>query len=219
MVAGGDAFAQSDQAYTDYNPKYRNWRDDYTIDKIEYTKYRIIFHFRYVSKSGTYNSIIFYPKSGAYPWYLRDKETGKRFPLRAIHNVRRNGELMKEQVIGNSYSLRVLDGRGYTTFTCEIHFDRPPSELTQVDLIEGLGQEHNKNYFNFFDIQLKDKDHPDLGSPEDSAVEIVEKQDQPTNPPPTTVPDSIPKVNVLVAPLKIQPLPKEKSNTKEKAPQ
>ena len=132
--------------YTDHKPSYRKWQDDYIIDKIEYTTDRTIFYFRFVCKSGKYTSAIFYPPGGKHPWYLKGRDVRKNFYLKEIRNVRRNGKLMKSKVRSSSYSIAAIDGVGFTIFSCEVHFERLPNNVKIVDLIEGPGQEYNKNH-------------------------------------------------------------------------
>ena len=150
--------------YVDHKPVYRKWQDDYIIDKIEYTKDRTIFYFRFVCKSGKSTSAIFYPPGGKHPWYLKGRDVRKNFYLKEIRDVRRNGRLMKSRVRSAPYSVLALDGIGFTVFSCEVHFDRLPNNIKVVDLIEGSGQEYNKNHFNCFRVKLKTWNDDDLGN-------------------------------------------------------
>ncbi len=161
------------KTHTDHLPSYRKWQDDYTLDKIEYTKSGTIFYFRFVCKSGKYTNAIFYPPGGEHPWYLKGRNVRKNFRLKAIKNVRRNGKLMKSTV-RSVYSIPALEGKGYTVFSCEVHFERLPNDLTQVDLIEGKGQEYNKNHFNCFNIKLKTSKDKSLGKEKDSNKKLTE---------------------------------------------
>lgn len=159
------------KTYSDFKPQYRKWQDSYILDKIEYTKDRTIFHFRFVCKSGKYTNAIFYPPGGEHPWYLKGRNVKKNFDIKEIRNVRRDGKLMKSKVRNSAYSIAALDGQGYTVFSCEVHFDRLPNDLTTADLIEGKGQEYNKNHFNCFNVKLKTwKD--DLGKKSDSDKKV-----------------------------------------------
>ena len=159
------------KTYTDHKPSYRKWQEDYILDKIEYRKSSTVFFFRFVCRSGVYVSATFYPPGGEHPWYIKGRNVRKNFPLRAIKNVRRNGTLMKSNVVGSAYSVDAVKGSGYTVFSCEVHFDRLPNDLTSADLIEGKGQEYNRNHFNCFGIRLKTwKD--DLGDEKDSYNKI-----------------------------------------------
>ncbi len=167
-----DAAAQ--ETYTDHKPQYRKWQDSYILDKIEYTSSRTIFYFRFVCKSGKYTNAIFYPPGGEHPWYIKGRNVKKNFYLKEIRNVRRNGVLMKSRVRNTPYSINALEGGDYTVFSCEVHFERFPNDLKTADLIEGRGQEYNKNHFNCFNIKLKTSDDDDLGSSRDSDKKVDE---------------------------------------------
>ena len=130
--------------YTDHKPTYRKWQDDYILDKISYTSERTIFYFRFVCKSGKYTNAIFYPPGGEHPWYLKGRNVKKNYYLKELKYIRRNGKLMKSRVRSSAYSVSALEGAGYTVFSCEVHFERLPNDVTTVDLIEGKGQEYNK---------------------------------------------------------------------------
>lgn len=166
--------AAAQKTYTDHKPQYRKWQDDYILDKIEYTKSRTIFYFRFVCKSGKYTNAIFYPPGGEHPWYIKGRNVRKNYFLKEIRNVRRNGELMKSRVQNSAYSINALDGPGYTVFSCEVHFERFSNDLETADLIEGRNQEYNKNHFNCFNIKLKTWDDKDLGSSKDSDKKVRE---------------------------------------------
>ncbi|MCP4443506.1 MAG: OmpA family protein [Aureispira sp.] len=163
-------FAQKE--YTDHKPSYRPWQDDYILDKIEYTSDRTIFYFRFVCRSGMYTSAIFYPPGGEHPWYIKGRNVKKNFELKAIKNVRRNGELIASSVRRKSLKVAALAGSGYTVFSCEVHFERLPNDLEYADFIEGRGQEYNRNHFNCFNVKLKTWNSKELGSKKDSEEEV-----------------------------------------------
>lgn len=158
--------------YTDHKPSYRPWQDDYILDKIEYTDDRTIFYFRFVCRSGMYTSAIFYPPGGEHPWYIKGRNVKKNFELKAIKNVRRNGELVASSVRRKSLKVAALSGSGYTVFSCEVHFERLPNDLEYADFIEGRGQEYNRNHFNCFNVKLKTWNSKELGSEKDSEDEV-----------------------------------------------
>lgn len=167
-------YSTAQNLFTDHKPEYRKWQDDYILDKIEYTKDRTIFYFRFVCKSGKYTNAIFYPPGGEHPWYLKGRDVKKNFDILEIRNVRRNSKLMKTRVRDEAYSVAALDNVGYTVFSCEVHFQRLPNDLTTVDLIEGKGQEYNKNHFNCFNVKLKTWNDKDLGDEKDSDKNVGE---------------------------------------------
>lgn len=188
------------KTYTDFKPQYRKWQDSYILDKIEYTKDRTIFHFRFVCKSGKHTNAIFYPPGGEHPWYLKGRNVKKNFDIKEIRNVRRDGKLMKSKVRNTAYSIEALDGQGYTVFSCEVHFDRLPNDLTTADLIEGKNQEYNKNHFNCFNVQLKTK-KDDLGKEKDSKKKVSDFEK---------------KYGVDSKPRNVSPIPKSDSKPKQK---
>jgi outer membrane protein OmpA-like peptidoglycan-associated protein len=198
LLATNELNAQ--KTYTDFKPQYRKSQDSYILDKIEYTKDRTIFHFRFVCKSGKYTNAIFYPPGGEHPWYLKGRNVKKNFDIKEIRNVRRDGKLMKSKVRNTAYSVAALEGHGYTVFSCEVHFDRLPNDLTTADLIEGKGQEYNENHFNCFNIQLKTK-KDDLGKEQDSKKKVstfekkygVDSKPKNVSPKPTPKPDPKPE--------------------------
>lgn len=159
------------EEYTDHKPSYRKWQDSYILDKIEYTKNSTVFYFRFVCRSGQGISAIFYPPGGEYPWYLKDRKTRNSYNLKAIKNIRRNSVLMS-RTLRRKAEYPSLDGFGYTVFSCEVHFDRLPNTVKEVDLIEGKGMEFNQNHFNCFEVQLKTWDDKSLGDIEDSEENV-----------------------------------------------
>jgi outer membrane protein OmpA-like peptidoglycan-associated protein len=167
---------RTDKQFTDHRPQYRKWQDSYILDKIEYTKDRTIFYFRFVNQYdplfGGTTDAIFYPPGGEHPWYLRGKNVRKDFELIEIKNVKRNGKLEAARV-RSELKLNALP-RQNTVFTCEVHFERLPNDLEYVDFIEGRGKENATNHFNCFNVKLKTWDSPELGDKKDSE-EAAEK--------------------------------------------
>jgi outer membrane protein OmpA-like peptidoglycan-associated protein len=179
--------------HTDHKPQYRPWQDDYILDKIEYTADRTIFYFRFVCKPGKFVSAIFYPPGGKHPWYLRGKNVPKNFDLKEIRNVRRNGVLMAQRV-SSELTIPAIDN-AHTIFSCEVHFERLPNDVTLVDLIEGRGQEYNRNHFNCFDVKIKTFNDKDLGSENDSQSQVRKFEERfgvRTTPPPPPPPKPTP---------------------------
>jgi hypothetical protein len=157
--------------YSDHKPNYTKWQNVYIIDKIQYTKDKTIFHFRFVHEydplSGVTTEAVFYPKGGEYAWYLKDVENGNTYELLEVRNVYRNEELIKKSV--NTAELRSLAlDKQNTIFTCEVHFPRLPKNVKSFDLIEGRGKEKATNHFNCFAVEHKLANSKDLGSLEDS---------------------------------------------------
>lgn len=202
--------------YTDHKPQYTPWKNDYILDKIEYTKSATIFHFRFVCESDEYINAIFYPPGGEHPWYLKGKNVRKDFELKALRNVRRNGKLISSHVRRKELVVSALGGSEFTIFSCEAHFERLPNDLKVVDFVEGRGQEANRNHFNCFDVNLKTWDSKNLGSEKDSDNKIKKfenrfgikkKPDQPKVNPPKPKPPK-PKPVPKPEPPKPKPIPK-----------
>ncbi len=158
--------------FTDHRPQYRKWLDSYIIDKIKYTKTNTIIYFRFVCDNTNSGGAIFYPPGGEYQWYLKGRTVKKNFNITAVKNVRRNGIMVKKNVVGTSFHSSPLGKTGHTVFSCEVHFPRLPSELKEADLIEGKGQEYNRRHFNCFNVKLKTWDDKDLGTEEDSEKKV-----------------------------------------------
>ncbi len=137
---------------TDNKPTYEQFNDQCILDKIEYQKDRTIFHFRY--KAGPYSSIWLYSPEGAHPWFLKDKINNKEYDLIGVYNVRRNNRLKYKEVQEGSVHITADTKKEKTYFECEVHFERLPESVSEVDLIEGRGMETAWNHFNCFDIQI-----------------------------------------------------------------
>ena len=199
------AQAQSQQTYTDHKPQYRPWKDNYILDKIEYRQERTVFYFRFVSSGGGV-SAIFYPPGGKYPWYLKAND-GKNYELKEIRNVRRNGITMA-QAVRNELRLESV-GSGNTVFSCEVHFERLPNNVTKVDLIEGRGKEYDQNHFNCFNVAVKTFKDPELGTEADSdeAVRRFEQKFGVRTPKPKPKPKPEPKKPEPVKPEPVKPEP------------
>lgn len=178
MILGiANSSIAQDKDYTDHKPQYRKWLDSYIIDKIEYTKDNTIMYFRFVCDNANSGGATFYPPGGESPWYLKGRTVRKDFDITAVKNIRRNGVLVKSNVVGKAFHTEPVGKTGHTVFSCEVHFPRLPSDLKEADLIEGRGQEYNRRHFNCFNIKLKTWED-DLGSEDDSkkVVEDFEKK-------------------------------------------
>lgn len=137
-------------------PTYRLWDKDYVLEKVVYTKTEIIFSV--VVKFSRATDVTFYPVYGKHPWFLKDSKSGKKYPLKKVSNIRKNGELQLEKLTDFPLKLKTIAGE-QATFSCRVHFDRLPASIDKVHLIEGKNKANDKNHFNFFDIKLV---HPNL---------------------------------------------------------
>lgn len=142
---------QAQESKIDKDPVYTPFNENCILDKVEYQQDRTIFHFRY--KSG-YTSVWFYSPEGDHPWYLRDEINGTEYKLLGVYNVRRNNRAMYKQVTGNYILMNADEKKDVTYFECEVHFERMPANVSEVDLIEGKGMEKAWNHFHCFDIKM-----------------------------------------------------------------
>lgn len=169
-------------ARTDANPVYEQFNSQCILDKVEYQKDRTIFHFRY--RASSYTSIWLYSPEGEHPWFLKDEINDKKYNLIGVYNVRRNNRLTHKEVTEGYVYLNADSKKEKTYFECEVHFERLPQNVSEVDLIEGEGMEEAWNHFHCFNIQvapLKEKAVPVVApiQPEDivlaPAIDLLEE--------------------------------------------
>lgn len=139
-------------ARTDKNPTYEQFNDQCILDKVEYQEDRTIFHFRY--RASSYTSIWLYAPGGDHPWFLKDKINDTEYNLIGVYNVRRNNRLAYKEVKGDHVYMNADSKKEKTYFECEVHFERLPETVSEVDLVEGKGMEAAWNHFNCFNIQV-----------------------------------------------------------------
>ncbi|WP_338812616.1 hypothetical protein V9L05_14690 [Bernardetia sp. Wsw4-3y2] len=166
----------SDKPFVDYKPVYKKWQKNYILDKIDYTKDRTIFHFRYVShyEQGT---ATYYGPGEDLAWFLKnDENPAEVFKMIEIKNIARNGKV--EIPILNTKNPVQLITHDNDVFTCEVHFQRLPNNVKVADFIEGIGAELKTNHFNCLDVQMKTFDSKDLGSQQDMITNITDFQKQ-----------------------------------------
>lgn len=157
-------------ARTEKHPTYEQFNDQCILDKVEYQQDRTIFHFRY--RASSYTSVWLYAPDGAHPWFLKDKINDKEYDLIGVYNVRRNNRLVHKEVVNGNVYMHADSKKDKTYFECEVHFERLPESVSEVDLIEGKGMEAAWNHFHCFNIQVnplkEEKEEPVI-----SPVEIV----------------------------------------------
>lgn len=168
-------YAQGKTIYTDYKPDYQQFMSNYIIDKIEYTETRTIIHFRFVADMFG-GEVVYYSKNGDAPWYLKNTnpKSGEKaaYELIEIRNIKENGKL-KVKLLSSQPEVR-LQQVPKGVYTCEVHFERLPSALTQVDLIEGRGYEADYQHFNAFKVPIKPFDSDKLGDEEEMKKKIID---------------------------------------------
>ncbi|PIY11590.1 MAG: hypothetical protein COZ18_03580 [Flexibacter sp. CG_4_10_14_3_um_filter_32_15] len=171
-----NATSVSDKPFVDYKPVYKKWQNNYILDKIDYTKDRTIFHFRYVShyEQGT---ATYYGPGEDLAWFLKnDANPSEVFNMIEIKNIARNGKV--EIPVLNTKKPVQLITHNNDVFTCEVHFKRLPNNVKVADFIEGIGAELKTNHFNCLDVQMKTFDSKDLGSQQDMITNITDFQKQ-----------------------------------------
>jgi outer membrane protein OmpA-like peptidoglycan-associated protein len=169
--------AQNKLLYSDFTPTYRVNYDYYILDKIDYYEDRMVVFFRFVCDLSLYTGATFYTKGGQYPWFLKSKTPRRDFDLIEIRNIRVDEKLVMEKATKPNQSIPPNKTAGYAVYTCEVHFPRPPKEITKVDLIEGKGKEDSNN-FNCFDILVKHPEDKNLGSVEERQRKIVQFEEK-----------------------------------------
>jgi outer membrane protein OmpA-like peptidoglycan-associated protein len=164
-------FAQTAQAsdnYFDYLPKYRKFKSHYQIDKIEFRDKRTIVYFRYIAQED--GSLTFYGTSHPSAWYLRTPPRVKgleiQFKMLEMRDIRVNNE-SKIATLTHLPEMDYTAKRG-DVITYEIHFVRVPNYVRMVDMIEGNEADLDEDKSNCFDIMVKTKDSPLLGTAENS---------------------------------------------------
>ncbi|WP_375559831.1 CAP domain-containing protein [Bernardetia sp. OM2101] len=171
-----NATSVSDKPFVDYKPVYKKWQNNYILDKIDYTKDRTIFHFRYVShyEQGT---ATYYGPGEDLAWFLKnDANPSEVFKMIEIKNIARNGKV--EIPVLNTKKPVQLITHNNDVFTCEVHFERLPNHVKVADFIEGIGAELKTNHFNCLDVEMKTFDSKDLGSQQDMITNITDFQKQ-----------------------------------------
>jgi len=162
VVGGAQTLCAGD--FVDFLPKYRKYKSHYQIDKIHYRDKRTIIHFRYVvQKSGTTN---FYNGSHPNSWYLRTPPRMRgleiQFKQLELRDISING-VQKLKSLSHVPEISYEVSRG-DVVTLEMHFVRIPRYIRMLDLIEGKDGDLDHDNFNCFDILIKTKENPLLGS-------------------------------------------------------
>ncbi len=180
LAASVPQMAQANDNFSDFLPKYRKFKSHYQIDQIEYRDKRTIIYFRHiVQETGT---IFFYGSSHPNSWYLRTPPRMKgleiQFKMLEMRDIRVNGQT-KIETLTHVPEVDYEAKRG-DVITYEIHFVRIPNYIRMVDMIEGENGDLDEEKQNCFDIMVKTKDSPLLGSPENSDA-IANRFDQSFN--------------------------------------
>ncbi len=165
LLSGMFTVAQAD-SYIDYIPKYRKFKSHYQIDMIEYKDKRTIMHFRYVvQEEGTTH---FYNGNHPNSWYLRTPPRMRgleiQFKQLEIKDIRINDE-QKLETLTHIPEITYDTDRG-DVVTFKVHFVRIPHYIRMLDMIEGQDGDLDDEGLNCFDIMVKTKESPMLGTPD-----------------------------------------------------
>ncbi len=162
-------FAQKGELYTDFKPVYTKYKPEYIIDRISYTKSRMIIYFRYLSMID-YNGVTFFGNQHIEKWVLLNRENPSEYVAHyELKNIRKNGVIQEASLTSQdkvTYNATLND-----VFTCEIHFPRP--KYKSADLLEGIYMRNDQNHFHALNIKVKPEDSPDLGKPKDMLENIA----------------------------------------------
>lgn len=167
LFSGVFNIVQAD-SYVDYIPKYRKFKSHYQIDMIEYKDKRTVMHFRYVvQESGTTH---FYNGNHPNSWYLRTPPRMRgleiQFKQLEIQDIRINDE-QKLETLTHIPEITYDTERG-DIITFKVHFVRIPHYIRMLDMIEGQDGDLDEERLNCFDIMVKTKESPMLGTLENT---------------------------------------------------
>jgi outer membrane protein OmpA-like peptidoglycan-associated protein len=181
FLVSGIQTVSADSSFFDYLPKYRKFKSNYQIDKIEYQEKRTVIHFRYVVQES--KSTTFYNGNHPSSWYLRTPPRMRgleiQFKQLEVANIAVNNEIKRASltsVLEISYDLERGD-----VVTYQVHFVRIPRYIRMLDLIDGKeGYLDLDNKLNCFDIMIKTKDNPLLGK-SDNMLSVISRFEQSFN--------------------------------------
>lgn len=181
FLVSGIQTVSADSSFFDYLPKYRKFKSNYQIDKIEYQEKRTVIHFRYVVQES--KSTTFYNGNHPSSWYLRTPPRMRgleiQFKQLEVANITVNNEIKRASltnVLEISYDLKRGD-----VVTYQVHFVRIPRYIRMLDLIDGKeGYLDLDNKLNCFDIMIKTKDNPLLGK-SDNMLSVISRFEQSFN--------------------------------------
>lgn len=120
---------KAQSSFSDATPIYKQERDNFFLDRIEYTSDKTIFYARFVPSEGI--ALIFYDAKNEKIWYLKDKDSPQKFETLGTYNVKVNGNL-KFDFVRKSERLFL---QAKQILTLEIHFPRLPKSVSTADII------------------------------------------------------------------------------------
>lgn len=153
--------------YSDYLPRYRTLSEAFLISKIEYTATSMILSVSYVASADD-DKVVLYGSNHTDSWKLKTGNGSKASSAYAILknadvlNIKVN-EVLKLDALPSSGRRQFVIGKG-DLLSCELHFERLPSQVRTAHLIGGDRTEIGAARINCQDIQIKTKDNKTLGS-------------------------------------------------------
>lgn len=164
MLAAPNFFNDS---YSDYLPRYRTLSRSFLIPKIEYTPTTMIVTINYVAREED-DRITVFGRNQSEAWKIKTGNGSRSSAVYAmlkaadVQNVRVNKELKIEQLQPNARK-KIIMQKG-DMFSCELHFEKLPSQVRIVHLIGGDKDTKGNARINCQDLQIKSKDNATLGS-------------------------------------------------------
>ncbi len=166
-------------AYTDYKPNYKKWNTRYILDKIEYTKTRTIFHFRYITSSQFGETITFHGANNPDHWCLENIDNPTEvYHMIEIRNLARSGRIVYSILPNDKIATFSSNGQKSETFICEVHFPRLPKTLKRANFLEGYAAKHLTNHFHCLNVRIKTFDDPENGNKQDMYNRITDFEDR-----------------------------------------
>lgn len=163
LLVFSNSFAQKNNKnllYTESHPSYLQWRKNYKLTKIEYYEKQTIFHIEleFIRNSNDWvKTVSFLPPGETNSWVLKDQNTGKTYNLLEIRHVKHNGKEIKSRLRYSKDKLNLElkeSKRSREVFNCQAYFERLPSSVEKVDILEGAANKYADGHWNFFEIYL-----------------------------------------------------------------
>mgnify|MGYP005854690281 CR=1 FL=1 len=164
------AYAQ--EVYTDYKPEYKEWRINYIVDKIQYTKDDIIFFFRSNSRYDITNVDFWFRRPEQY-CLENVSNPGETFSTTDLKNIRVGGKLACASMAEANITNFTTNIPANITITCEVHFARIPNHIAYAHFLEGKEYRKLDNHFHAFNVKMKQWDDKNLGTPQDRLEKIA----------------------------------------------
>lgn len=183
-ITAAPQFSNTD--YIDYLPRYRTLSENFIVSQIDYSEHSMVLHLHYVSEED-HQKFIFYGTEYTDAWRLttnngsRSAEAYAITRVGSVQNIRHN-RVFKASQISASGRKTLVANKG-DLITCEIHFKRLPRNVRIAHLVGGSGDDKGGYHINCQDIQIKSKDHQQLGiAPQmEAAVERFYQQREAVN--------------------------------------